>query len=532
MKKTLYNILMTAMVVWTAMSCTGDLDQMPHTDTQVTGAEAYASAASYKMVLAKTYASYVIVGQEQGGGNEDMSSNNGQDFLRCYFNLQEDPTDEVASTWLSGDKVEGLTYMTWDANDPWVADAYYRLYYTIALSNEFLRHTDEGSISGFGEQDQKEILTYKAEARFLRALAYYYVLDLFGQGPYVDETMPVGAYTPERYSNKQLFDFIESELKDVATNGLAAPSAIEYGRASNAAAWGLLAKLYLNAEVYGAGNHYTECITACQKVMEGGFSLESDYAKLFNADNHKRTNEIIFPFVVDGENTVTWGATTLIVCGQCGNSSTQDPTKYGLTNGWGMFRVRGELPNLFDNVENPADSRCMFYTDSQTQWFTKGIDDQTQGYFSEKFTNLTDEGEAACNSGAVGVSTDFPVLRLADVYLMLAEAVLRGGQGATKADALGLVNQLRERAYGNANGNINDAQLNLDFILDERARELYLECSRRTDLVRYGKFTGSSYIWQWKGGILDGKATDAKYNIYPIPTAELSANPNLSNDNY
>lgn len=254
--------------------------------------------------------------------------------------------------------------------------------------------------------------------------------------------------------------------------------------------------------------------------------------RLFNADNNKRTNEIIFPFVVDGENTVSWGATTLIICGQCGNSSTQDPTKYGLTNGWGMFRVRGELPNLFENVDNPTDKRCMFYTDSQTQWFTKAIDDQTQGYFSEKFTNLTDNGEAACNSGAVGVSTDFPVFRLADVYLMFAEAVLRGGQGSTKADALRYINLIRERAYGNSNGNINDAQLDLDFILDERARELYLECSRRTDLIRYGRFTGGDYIWQWKGGILDGKSTDAKYNIYPIPTAELSANPNLTNENY
>lgn len=531
MKKTIY-ILMTALLTLTTTSCTGDLDQMPHTDTQVTGQEAYASAANYKMVLAKIYASYVIVGQEQGGGNADMSSNNGQDFLRCYFNLQEDPTDEVACTWLSGDKVEGLTYMTWDANDPWVADAYYRLYYTIALSNEFLRHTDDGSIASFNDQEKKEILTYKAEARFLRALAYYYVLDLFGQGPFVDETMAVGAFTPERYSNSQLFEFVESELKDIADNGLASPSSLEYGRASNAAAWTLLAKLYLNAEIYGGGNHYTDCISACSKVMESGFSLESDYARLFNADNNKRTNEIIFPFVVDGENTVSWGATTLIICGQCGNSSTQDPTKYGLTNGWGMFRVRGELPNLFENVDNPTDKRCMFYTDSQTQWFTKAIDDQTQGYFSEKFTNLTDNGEAACKSGAVGVSTDFPLFRLADVYLMFAEAVLRGGQGSTKADALRYINLIRERAYGNSNGNINDAQLDLDFILDERARELYLECSRRTDLIRYGRFTGGDYIWQWKGGILDGKSTDAKYNLYPIPTAELSANPNLTNENY
>ena len=521
--KKIYMILFAACGL---MACTGDLDQQPQTDSQTTADVVYGSEQGYKMALAKLYASYVIVGQEQGGGNADISSNNGHDFLRGYFNLQECPTDEVAGTWLSGDKIEGLTYMTWDANDPWIADTYYRAYYTIALCNEFLSHATESATSG-----NANLTAYRAEARFLRALAYYYVLDLFGQGPFVDETMGVGAYTPERYSNSQLFNFVESELKDVASNGLLAPNAVEYGRASQAAAWALLAKLYLNAEVYNAGNHYTDCITYCKQIMNAGYSLESDYSKLFNADNDKRTNEIIFPFVVDAVNTVTWGATTYIVCGECGNSSSQDPAKYGLTGGWGMFRVRGELPELFSGNE-AGDCRYMFYTDGQEQWLTKAIDDQSQGYFGEKFSNLTDAGEAASNTGAIGADIDYPVFRLADVYLMLAESVLRGGNGSSRDEALQLVNKLRERAFGNTDGNINEAQLTLQFILDERARELYWESCRRTDLIRYGQFTGGSYKWQWKGGVVDGRSTESKYNVYPIPTAELSANPNLKNENY
>ena len=265
--------------------------------------------------------------------------------------------------------------------------------------------------------------------------------------------------------------------------------------------------------------------------MNAGYSLESDYSKLFNADNDKRTNEIIFPFVVDAVNTVTWGATTYIVCGECGNSSSQDPAKYGLTGGWGMFRVRGELPELFSGNE-AGDCRYMFYTDGQEQWLTKAIDDQSQGYFGEKFSNLTDAGEAASNTGAVGADIDYPVFRLADVYLMLAESVLRGGNGSSRDEALQVVNKLRERAFGNTDGNINEAQLTLQFILDERARELYWESCRRTDLIRYGQFTGGSYKWQWKGGVVDGRSTESKYNVYPIPTAELSANPNLKNENY
>jgi len=507
-------------------ACTGDLDQMPQTESQATADEVYGSEAGYKQVLAKLYASYVICGQEKGGGNGDLSSNNGYDFLRGYFNLQEAPTDEMAGTWLSGDKIEDLTYMTWDANDPWVADTYYRAYYTIALCNEFLSHATADAVSG-----SENLKAYRAEARFLRALAYYYVLDLFGQGPFVDETMGVGAYTPECFSGKQLFDFIEAELTEIAADGLLDKGTQEYGRATKQAAWALLAKLCLNAEVYGAGAHYTDCIAYCKRVIDSGFELEKDYYKLFNADNDKRTNEIVFSFVVDAANTVSWGATTYIVCGECGNSSSQDPAKYGLGSGWGMFRVRGELPQMWEG-EEAADARFMFYTDEQEQWLTKAIDNQNQGFFGEKYSNLNDAGEAASNTDADGCSIDFPVLRLADVYLMLAEAVLRGGEGATTADALDYVNKVRERAYGGSAGDINQARLTLQFLLDERARELWWECSRRTDLIRFGQFTGGAYKWQWKGGVVDGRATDSKYNVYPIPTAELSANPNLKNENY
>lgn len=534
-------------------ACTDDLNQRPQ--TEVDADAVYANPDNYKLVLAKLYASFVIAGQEEGGGNADIASNNGHDFLRGYFNLQEGPTDEMAATWLSGDKMEGLSYMTWDANDPWVADTYYRAYYTIALCNEFLRHAGDDAISGFGADKQAEIRQYRAEARFLRALSYYYVLDLFGKGPYVDETMPVGAFTPEAYTNAQLFDYIESELKDIEGE-LLDRTAVAYGHAPQGAAWALLARLYLNAEVYGAGNHYTDCVTYCKKVISAGYSLAktaipysytaqnedgttsevegefSAFASLFNADNDKRTNELIFNFVVDGTNTVSWGATTYIVCGECGNSSAQNAADYGLTSGWGMFRVRGEIPALFGDVEATADSRAMFFTTEQNQWLDKSIDDQSYGYFGEKFNNLADNGKPASDTAADGASIDFPVFRLADVYLMAAEAVLRGGSGYSKDEVLGFVNELRERAYGDQSGNINSTELTLSFILDERGRELMWECTRRTDLIRYGLFTGGSYLWQWKGGVVDGRATNSRYNVYPIPTAELSANPNLKNENY
>ncbi|MGF7138532.1 RagB/SusD family nutrient uptake outer membrane protein [Roseimarinus sediminis] len=511
------------------VSCVDDLDQMPNTET--TSATVYAEAENYKAVLAKVYASFVLTGQEKGGGNQDLSSNNGYDYMRCYFNLQECGTDELASTWLEGDKVGDLTFLTWDANDPWVADMYYRIYYTIALANEFLRNSVDDKIVGFSDAEQNEIRSYRAEVRFLRALAYYHALDFYRNIPFVDENDPVGAFIPPRYEAAQAFEFIESEL--IAIEGdLPSKENCEYGRAPKAAAWTLLARLYLNAEVYTGTAKYTECITWSTRIInEGGYTLENNYRKLFNADNHKRSNEIIFPLPVDATYTVSWGATTYIVCGAVSNTSDyQVPENYGVTSGWGMFRARGELPDLF----NDYDGRKLFFTEGQTKTVDV-IDNQTNGYYVEKWTNLTDEGEIASNTVDGGVNTDYPMFRLADVYLMLAESVLRGGKGSSEAVALDLVNLLRARAFGEAyesEGKITAGELTSDFILDERARELYWEATRRTDLIRYNKFTTAEYIWQWKGGVNEGMAVDNKFNIYPIPESDLTANPNLYNEDY
>lgn len=518
------------------IGCTDVLDQMPVTET--TSADVYAQTENYKKVLAKIYASYVLAGQGQGGDNGDLTTINGQDFSRGWFNLQEAATDEVANTWLSGNNLVDLTYIDWNAKDAWVSDSYYWLFFNISLCNEFLRNCSDGSSSGFSPSEQEMISEYRSEARFMRAFSYWMVLDLFRKGPKVDEHTPITGYIPEAYDGIGLFDFIESELKELVSDSPSAlPDVNEYGRASKPAAWALLARLYLNSAVYRGSideKYYSECITACHKVISNpALYLEPDYAKLFNADNHKRTHEILFALVCDATTSVTWGGGTYLVCGSCGNSSSQDPAKYGLTNGWGMFRARGEIVSKFGDIATTADSRAMFYTDGQEQYFTGPIDNQSEGYFYEKFSNLTDDGVAASNSAATGCSTDYPMLRLADVYLMAAEALLRGGAGITRDEALDYVNKVRLRAYrGDEGGKITDSDLTLDFILDERGRELYLESIRRTDLVRFGKFTTDAYIWQWKGGVLDGRAVNERYNIYPIPDTDLTANPNLSNPLY
>ncbi|MDR0507335.1 MAG: RagB/SusD family nutrient uptake outer membrane protein [Dysgonamonadaceae bacterium] len=528
--KNIKYLIIAAMGFVLSTSCLDDLNQLPHEET--TSASVYAKAENYKMVLAKLYASFVISGQEKGGGNADISSDNGEnaDYLRLFFNLQEVPTEEIAYTWLEGNNMTNMAYMKWDVREVWSSDMYYRIYYTIALCNELLRNATDAKIAGFTDSEQQNIRTFALEARFLRALAYSHAMDLYGDIPFVNENDPVGAFLPPRYTRAQIFDFVISELNEIAP-ALPSVKETEYARANRGAAYTLLAKVYLNAEVYTGTAHYTECIAACKNVFSEGYSLESKYAGLFNADNNLRTNEIILSFAVDAEHTSSWGSTTYLVCGAIVTTDAQKSADYGVDEAWGMFRVRPELPRLFGDVTNTKDSRAMFHTAGQTL-DVNVMTDQTQGYAVTKWTNLHDDGTKASNTAADGVNTDFPMFRLADVYLMFAEAVLRGGSGASVRDALGYINLLRERAYGDTSGNISESSLTLPFILDERGRELYWECTRRTDLVRFGLFTGDAYKWSWKGGVKEGAATDKKYNHYPIPYAELSANPNLSNIDY
>ena len=497
------------------VSCVKDLDQFPSVET--TSENVYTSLNGYKSVLAKLYGSFAVAGNNRGDGDPDMASSTASwGYLRVYFNMQEVPTDELIYSWAGGDNMVDLQFMKWGASDTWVSAMYYRIYYSIALANEFLRNASEERTASFSDNDKKEIQALVAEARFLRAVAYSHAMDLYGNVPFVTEKDPVGAFFPERITRENLFNYIESELIEIA-DILPAPLQNQYGRVSRGAAWMLLAKNYLNAEVYTGKQRYTDCVTISKKVIDAGYSLESDYKKLFNADNDKRTNEIIFAIQADVDHTNSWGATTYLVNGPIiGSMKAAD---YGVLSGWNSFRTLREFVNVFES----NDTRGRFHKDGQSL----DVDDPStisQGYGVIKFTNLFDNGTSKTDEGMV--NTDFPMFRLADAYLMYAEATLRNG-GGNANEALTLVNNLRQRAYGNNSGNITAQQLTLDFILNERARELFWECTRRTDLVRFGRFTTNNYLWQWKGGAQNGVAVDAKYNVYPIPTTDLAANPNL-----
>lgn len=249
------------------------------------------------------------------------------------------------------------------------------------------------------------------------------------------------------------------------------------------------------------------------------------------ADNDKSAakNEIIFPIVFDGNKIQTWGGMTYLVASSR-SGSEKDIVDNGTQQAWDGNRATAKLVDKFtysdltgDYPVSP-DKRAIFFQKGRSKEITNPLNTfTTQGWSVFKFTNKTSTGGKGSHNDFP--DTDFPYFRLADVYLMLAEAVVRGGTGATSAEALQYFNALRVRAYGSEVGNVS--ALTLPLLIDERSRELYWEGTRRTDLIRFGMYTGSTYLWPMKGGQASGVSIDAKYNLFPIPVADLMANPNL-----
>lgn len=495
-------------------SCVKDLDVTPRDPNIITSLTVYNTPAAYKEGLAKLYATFSVSGQQGPSGQADIAGidEGFGNYLRQYWNVQELPTDEAVMAWNDA-SIKDFHWQTWAPNDVFVSAIYSRIMYTVALCNEYIRAT-----AGNTDADIKK---FHAEARFIRALAYSHAIDLFGNPPFVTEADAPGAFFPKQTTRAELFTYIETELKAIE-NELGA-SRFEYARADQGAAWTLLAQLYLNAKVYIGQDKNTECITYCSKVIGAGYTLASKYANNFTADNNLSA-EMIFPITCDGQHTQSYGGMTYLIHAEIGGSMS--PAAFGVGGGWGGIRTTKALVNKFADNTGATDKRAMFWSAGQKLEIAD-IGQFTDGWAITKFSNLTSTGAAAPHAHPDFVDTDYPVFRLADVYLMYAEAVLRGGTGGSATTALGYVNALRQRAYGDATGNITSGQLTLDFILDERARELYWEGHRRTDLIRFGKFTTASYLWPWKGKVAEGAATQSYRDLYPIPSNDLGANPTL-----
>ncbi|WP_229719302.1 RagB/SusD family nutrient uptake outer membrane protein [Winogradskyella schleiferi] len=529
MLRTIKGILVVFTLALFVQSCEERLDLQPE-DSRLTGEAAFEDPDSYQQFLAKIYAGISLSGQEGPAGSADLQGldEGFSNYLRLYWKMQELTTDEALIAWNDG-TIQDLHAQVWTSGNEFIRTMYSRLMYQVALTNEFLRQTTDTKLDGRGVTGdlRAEIQTYRAEVRFMRALTYWHALDLYENPPFITENDPVGAFLPPQIQRADLFNYVESELLEILDD-LAEPNAdpVEYyGRADRAAAWMLLAKLYLNAEVYTGTPRYTDVITYTTNIIGAGYSIPNiPYYYSFLADNNTNgaQDEVIFTIPYDGLRTQVFGGMTFLTHAPVGGE--MDPTNFGINGGWAGVRTTPTFVEQFPGEENSADGRALFFTEGQTKNISS-VSTFTDGYAVSKYRNVDVSGNPGSDTSGDHTDIDFPMFRLADVYLMYAEAVLQDGGGDMNT-AVGYINELRERAYGDNSGDISAADMDLDFILSERSRELYWECHRRTDLIRFNQFS-SNGIWQWKGGVQQGTTTESFRDVMPIPSTDLGINTNL-----
>ena len=514
-------LLFIAMV--TMISCTDDMNVTPKDDDDFTADKFYENPQAYRMFLAKLYGGLARAGIGEGDGGEDLAGirNDFTPYLRAYNTLQQLPTDESVIAWADGN-LPSMNTHTWTSGNEFIYVMYSRVFYQISLSNEFLRQSSEDLVNSrpVAPEIKSDMAAYRAEARFLRALSYWHALDLFGKAPIITENDPVGFYYPEQKTPKEVYEFIVSELNAIDAD-LKASRANEYGRADKTAAKMLLAKVHMNAQVYIGEDHYADAATALTDVLNSAYQVANiPYSYLFMADNDTNgaQNEFIFPVRFDGLYTTSGGTNYLIHASILTSMNASD---FGVDGGWKGLRARRELVNKFPSADGNGDVRAMFHTEGQTLDIPD-ISNEIYGYGVTKWTNKKSNGENGSNPTGAFVDTDFPLFRMGDAYLMYAELAARG-HGSTQ-QAADYVNVLRTRANA---ATITAGNINLDFVLDERSRELYWEMHRRTDLRRFGKYTGGSYLWQWKGNALNGAPTAEHFGLFPIPARAIAANPSL-----
>jgi len=546
-KNKLSYIIALIITAFTATSCVDDLNVIP-INPQVT------QTFNQDEVFAKVYASYALTGQEGPSGKGDIEGLDEGRFsiYRCLWNCNELSTDEAICSWGDAEVLE-LNYNNWTSQSTITDGLYARLYFTVTICNHFIEQTA-------GKTDDATI-KQRAEVRFLRATAYYYLMDFFGNVPF---TEIVSLTQPTQMKRATLFAWVEKELKECSAD-MSEPRTATYYRVDKAAAWLLLSRLYLNAVVYTSvpatatetaivgTPRWDDAAIYAKKVIDSGYALNPSFKQLFMGDNagtvdgssvNTAPQEIIFPIAADGVQTQAWGTSLFLIA----STHTSGMKPWGTTESWGGNRARATLVKKFFSTTPSGTSVSGFFSDSKdlTTSLTPANKDNRalfdkssvsvglaitgptifkQGYQVIKFTNIRADGNEP--NDVKYVDMDIPFMRLAEAYLNYAEAVLRGGALVSGYAAIDAVNALRARASApvfNTTTNI----LSLPKILDERAREFFFEGYRRSDLIRFNMYGGATgYTWDWKANEAAGKDFPADYNIFPIPTNDLNANSNL-----
>ena len=535
------NIIPVATVVLSMglSSCTGDLDVTPIDPRKNTVVDA-------QKLFNKCYAEFVFEGYGPGESELELGDAGLSVCYRLLWNANELTTDEAFCGWTDKGVAE-FDFNSYTPANECLYGLYWRLCFGASICNQYLKECADYDA------------TMTAEIHFVRALYYYFLLDNFGN-PSFSETV---GEKPRQIKSAELFTWITKELEE-NMDMMLAPSVRKkgesnYGRADQSAAWMLLARLYLNAEKYTGTAQWEKAKEYANKVItQSGRSIwmgdqpishrsangkYSAYQMLFMADNDQSGayNESVFAFVLDGASSASWGASTFLYAASWdGNMKAIYPQ--ATDQSWGGNRTRVDLVEKFISTskldalpnwstetitEAADDDRALFFGDNAKG--DNGVKDRkytnddlatfTDGFATTKYQSCRADDGAVSNT--THNDNDIMLMRLAEAYLIYAEAEARAaGSNTTLAEGTRLINILRERAN---NSDLHNTYT-LREILDERSRELFFEGIRRTDLIRYGYYGGSSYTWQWKGGIHEGGKFEAYRNIFPIPQTELATN--------
>lgn len=518
MKRYITYIFAGALIAFGATACVNDLNVTP-IDPNLSLLD------DPDYLFNKCYGTMAMAGNSSGDGSVDVEGIDGgtSGYVRQYWNSNELTTDEAICGW--GDEgISAFCFNSYDASHPMLRGLYYRLYTAITYCNHYLEVA--------GDLDAVKA----AEIRFLRAFHYHLAMDAFGNIPFVTAII---SEKPQQASRADVFSFIESELLEIESQ-LSEPKVrtsadTGYGRVDKAAAWLLLSRIYLNAEVYTGTARWADAAAYAKKVIDSPYGLNvngsngySAYEMLFMGNNGETsaTVEAVFPILQDGKKTASWGASLFLIASTAGGDF---PT--GTSESWNGNRARPDLvAKFFPNGNAPeadkygvvraaGDDRALFHSVGR-RLDNADVGTYEDGFAVAKFSNIYTDGSAGHDDQYVDM--DFFLMRAAEAWLTYAEAVSRQNGGSVSAEAVSYLNELRSRAHASIK-----TSWTLDDICDEWSREFFFEGRRRVDLIRFGKFGGSNYAWRWKGGVYEGASFPATRNIFAIPTSDLTANENL-----
>lgn len=532
--RTIYVI--TAALLLT-VSCVRDLDTLPPQNALPVAENVYGKTAdTYLEGLSFLYFQFVTndltdLQQMDGGASE---------LVRAFWSVQETTADAAKCSWENDAWVRALNTNTWtsEQNDA-VYAVYVRTLQGIAYVNEYLRQTTDDKLDGRGVPDdvKAEVYGFRDEARFLRAYFYWMALDCFGSVPFSTENSPFGGtYTPPQASRTDIFNFCVSELKSILGDSGHLPAArSSYPRADRGSAAGLLARLYLNAEVYTGTPMWAEAKAVCEEIFGMGYALSPDYEALFRGDNGENAaarGEMLWAVPYDAEKTQSYGGTSYLLAASLAATDITDRSKpNGQRNGWAGLRVPYEYVSRFFDVSGQdystgfyetADARGkMFYIKGRQESMDNALYVFMNGWSCLKFNNIpygvTESAYLPTADTKAFSDVDFPMIRLAEIYLIYAEACMNIGD---EIPGLSRLAELSARA-----GVSPPEEITEEFLMEERARELMWEAHRRTDLIRFGLFTSSDYLWPYKGGdSFAGQAFPSYKTLFPLPPTELAVN--------